>query len=317
MLVTFFRPTGDAAEDPDRGGGLSLRHLRGGVPPRQRGARSGRGRAASLRPRPGEALLRTEDLEALLAERGPRSRWCCFPGCSTTPGSCSTSRASPTAAHRAGLRRRVRPGPRGGQRRRSGCTTGTWTSRSGAATNTSTAVRAPSAGASCTSATDDSALPRFAGWWGNDPATRFRMHLNAASSRGGRRRLAAQQPADPCRWRRCRAVARAVRRGGHARAAGQVGAAHRLSGVPASAVCRAGRRASSRRDDPARARLPAVAPHADGPRSCSTRFGRAGVVGDFRAPDVIRVAPVPLVQHLSRGVAVRAGASSGDRARRQ
>lgn len=25
---------------------------------------------------------------------------------------------------------------------------------------------------------DDDALPRFGGWWGNDPATRFRMHLN-------------------------------------------------------------------------------------------------------------------------------------------
>lgn len=26
----------------------------------------------------------------------------------------------------------------------------------------------------------DIALPRYAGWWGNDPATRFRMHLNSA-----------------------------------------------------------------------------------------------------------------------------------------
>ena len=44
--------------------------------------------------------------------------------------------------------------------------------------------------------------PRFAGWWGHDKATRFRMGPQF-DAHARRRRLAAEQPADPRRWRRC------------------------------------------------------------------------------------------------------------------
>ena len=136
-------------------------------------------------------------------------------------------------------------------------------------------------------------LPRFAGWWGNDPATRFRMHLEP--------RFTPRPGADG--W--------------------QVSNPPIFSMVPLRASLdlfdRAGMtalRAKSERltgylefllDRRLGGRIEIVTPRDPDRRGCqlSIRVGdaahermraleSAGVVCDFREPDVIRVAPVPL-----------------------
>ena len=103
----------------------------------------------------------------------------------------------------------------------------------------------------------DDSLPRLAGWWGNDPATRFRMEPGFVP-RAGRRRLAGLDAAR-ARVRAAARVAGAVRRRGHARPARALAPSHRLPGVAA----RSGRRRApcADPDAPRRGapRLPALA----------------------------------------------------------
>jgi kynureninase len=131
------------------------------------------------RPRPGEATLRTEDLEALLAERGAEIALVILEGVSYFTGQALDCRRLTAAA------------------RRAGCLVGFDLAH--AIGNIPLALHdwevdfaiwcsykylnaGPGAVGGCfvhEKHGDNPALPRLAGWWGNDPGTRFRMHLQS------------------------------------------------------------------------------------------------------------------------------------------
>ncbi len=136
-------------------------------------------------------------------------------------------------------------------------------------------------------------LPRFAGWWGNDPATRFRMHLNEAF----------EPVASAEAWQLSNPPILAM-------------AALRASYAIFDEVGMPALRAKSERltaylqfliDQLPSNRFKVITPRAPGARGCQLSIfaldrpkelhdalTQAGVVCDFRPPNVVRVAPVPL-----------------------
>ena len=136
-------------------------------------------------------------------------------------------------------------------------------------------------------------LPRFAGWWGNDPATRFRMHLEPE--------FVARDGADGWQLSNPPILAMAPLRASLAIFEESGMAALRAKSVMLTGYLEFLLR--SARDS----RYEIVTPTDPEQRGCqlSLRVGdrpkerfdaleAAGIVADFREPDVIRVAPVPL-----------------------
>jgi len=136
-------------------------------------------------------------------------------------------------------------------------------------------------------------LPRLAGWWGNDPATRFRMHLNPS--------FVPQPGADGWQLSNPPILAMAPLAASLAvfDAAG-IGALReksvRLTGYLAALLEQTGGR-----------RVTLLTPSDPEARGCQLSLlvrersrdlfealAAAGVVADYRPPDVIRLAPVPL-----------------------
>jgi kynureninase len=136
-------------------------------------------------------------------------------------------------------------------------------------------------------------LPRLAGWWGNDPETRFRMHLQpefvpqqgAAGWQVSNPPILAMAP--------LRAALEVVHQAGlDAMRAKSL----RLSGYLRWLIEHgsAGRyRILTPREPDARGCQISLQARGDA-RALFERLRQAGVVGDFREPGVIRVAPVPL-----------------------
>jgi kynureninase len=177
MLVSFFRPSParskilmEASAFPSDSYAVAS-HLRTrGLDPAQA--------LILARPRPGEATLRVEDLEALLAERGGEIALVWLGGVHYYTGQLLDLARITAAAHRAG------------------CLVGFDLAH--AAGNAELRLHdwdvdvavwcsykylngGPGAVGGCfvhERFGRDPGLPRYAGWWGNDPATRFRMHLN-------------------------------------------------------------------------------------------------------------------------------------------
>lgn len=139
----------------------------------------------------------------------------------------------------------------------------------------------------------DPSIPRHAGWWGNDPATRFRMHLNerfipVAGASGWQLSnppILSMAPLGP-------SLAIFERAGMPALS----DKSRRLTGYLAELLT----------DLPAE-RIRLLTPKEPGARGCqlsyqvtrgarevSDEMRRRKIVGDFRAPDVIRLSPVPL-----------------------
>ena len=137
-------------------------------------------------------------------------------------------------------------------------------------------------------------LPRLAGWWGHDRGRRFLMEPKFTPL-SRRRGLAGQQPADPVAGA-AGGVARAVRRSRHEAIAAQV--------ARADALPRVATRARARRPcavltptDPERRGCHLAVQFAPPPRDAPSfvaRLRAAGIVADWRRPNVLRLAPVPL-----------------------
>ncbi len=140
---------------------------------------------------------------------------------------------------------------------------------------------------------DNPELPRLAGWWGNDPATRFRMHLE--------RRFVPRAGADGWQVSNPPIFSMAPLRASLALfdEAGMPALrakSERLTGylewlldrLPAGLVRIITPREPARRGCQLSLRVA-------GGRQTLRRLEEAGIVCDFREPDVIRVAPVPLV----------------------
>jgi kynureninase len=136
-------------------------------------------------------------------------------------------------------------------------------------------------------------LPRLAGWWGNDPATRFRMHLEP--------RFVPKPGADGWQVSNPPILAMAPLRASLALFDAATMPAlraksERLTGYLESLMDRLppGRFEMITPRDPARRGcMLSIVVH-DRPRELVKELEARGIVCDFREPNVVRVAPVPL-----------------------
>ena len=289
MLVSFFRPTPqrfkilieEAAFPSDTYAVASHLETRGLDPSDA---------IVVAKPRRGESVLRTEDLEELLAERGGDIALVLLPGVQYHTGQLLDLARITAAAHRAG------------------CVAGFDLAH--AAGNAELRLHdwkvdfavwcsykylngGPGAVGGCFvhERHGRSALPRLAGWWGNDPATRFRMHLNPG--------FVPVEGADGWQLSNPPILAMAP-----LREALQIFDA---AGMPAL-------RAKSERltgylefviRQLSQAAFEIITPEDPDARGCQLSIRHPasgeliehlrlhGIVGDFRAPDIIRLSPVP------------------------
>ena len=151
-------------------------------------------------------------------------------------------------------------------------------------------------------------LSRFGGWWGNDPARRFRMHLESE--------FVPQPTADGWQLSNPPVLAMAPLRV----------ALGMFDSVGMAALCAKSERLTAYLEawveHVARGRIELLTPSRpdergcqislralDRPRELVRALESAGVVADFREPDVVRVAPVPLYNSFldvwSFGMALR------------
>ena len=135
-------------------------------------------------------------------------------------------------------------------------------------------------------------LPRFAGWWGNDPATRFAMGPTFAAQPGAAGWQLSNAPVLSMAALKASldlfdaaGGMRALRAKSEALTAALVALVDAKLGDRATIV--------TPRDPAARGCQVSIRVGADAERACG-RLGERGVVVDYRRPDVVRVAPVPL-----------------------
>lgn len=246
-----------------------------------------------LRPRNGEHLLRTEDIEGFLADEGGSVALVMLPGVQYYTGQLLDIERITAAAHRAGARAGFDLAHAVGN---VPLALHDW--------NVDFAVwctyKYLNAGPGAIAAAfvherhgNDPELPRLAGWWGNDPATRFRMHLNPHFiPRQGAEGWAASNPP---------ILAMAPLLASLEIFDEATMPALRRQSVALTGVLEAGLR------EAAGDRMTILTPSDPGARGCQLSLlvpnhSRAifddlrasGVVADYRQPDVIRMAPVPL-----------------------
>ena len=239
LMATFYRPTRRAQPHRHRGRGLPLRLARrrlAGASPRLRPG--DRGRAAAPARGRGRAAHRGHRRPSSSDMRGSVAL-VLLGGVNYLTGELLDIRAVTAAGHDMRRRRRLGSRARGRQRAARAAARGTSTGPRGATTSTSTPGPGGPGGAFVHARHGhDASLPRLAGWWGNDPATRFRMEPGFVP-RGGRGRLAGLDAAG-ARVRAAARLARALRRRRHAGAARALAPPH---GLPRVAARRRRRRA--------------------------------------------------------------------------
>jgi kynureninase len=297
MMVSFYRPAGgrrlilieDSAFPSDQYAVAT--HLRArGQDPKEC--------LLMARPRQGEATLRTEDLESLLARRGDEIALVLLGGVQYYTGQRFAMERVTAAARRAGcvvgLDLAHAIGNVELELHRWGVDFAVWCSYK-------YLNAGPGAVAGCfvhQRHGENPDLPRFAGWWGNDPATRFRMHLDE--------QFVPRAGADGWQLSNPPILAMAPLRASLAlfdRAGLPVlrQKAIRLTGYLEFLV-----------DQRGAAGLELLTPRDPAQRGCQLSYRvrgggeptlkavhNRGVVADLRQPDVIRLAPVPLYTTFS------------------
>ncbi len=289
MLVSFFRPTPqrfkilieEAAFPSDTYAVASHLETRGLDPAEA---------IVVAKPRRGEAVLRTDDLEALLAEHGHEIALVLLPGVQYQSGQFFDIARITAAAHQAGCAAGFDLAH---------CVGNTelrlhdWKVDFAVWCSYKYLNGGPGAVGGCFvhERHGASALPRLAGWWGNDPATRFRMHLNPAfvpveGAEGWQLSnppILAMAPLREALEIFAEAGMPALR-----------GKSERLTGYLEFVI-----------EQIAHGTFALITPADPGERGCQLsvrtpragelieHFRRCGIVGDFRAPDVFRLAPVP------------------------
>ena len=240
-------------------------------------------------PRDGEAIVRVEDLEAAIHEHRDRLALALLAGVNYATGQVhDVPRLTAAVRSTGAVAAWISPTRSATSRSPSMTPTSTW--RPGAPTSTSTAARARSARSSSTTATrSDTSIPRLAGWWGNDPTTRFEMTDDFRPERDANGwRLSNPSPLALAPIAASLAIFDEVGMAAIRRKSVQLtGYFEALidARVPDAEIITPRDEASrgaqlSLRLPDARARLAAIE--------------RAGVVGDFREPDILRLAPIPL-----------------------
>jgi len=292
MMATFYRPAGARTklliEEPSFPSDLyavtsQVRHH--GLDPT--------GHLLTVSPRPGEHLLREEDIESLLAARGHEVALVLFNAVNFLTGQFLGVERLTRAAHA------------------QGCIIG-W-DLAHAAGNVMLSLHdwdidfaawcsykylnaGPGAVAGCFVHEKHGAnlsLPRLAGWWGNDPATRFRMQQERA--------FVPRAGADGWQVSNPPILALAPLRAslelfGEAGMSALRARSERLTGYLEFLLDRLppGQFEVITPRDPARRGCQLSLLVHDRPREVLANLEREGVVCDFREPNVLRVAPVPL-----------------------
>lgn len=246
-----------------------------------------------LRPRSGEAALRTGDIEGYLADEGDRVALVLLPGVQYYTGQRFDLARITAAAHRAGALAGFDLAHAAGnvplELHDWGVDFAVWCSykylNAGPGAVAGAFVHQRHGG--------DPAVPRLAGWWGNDPDTRFRMHLNDrfVPQRGAdgwqlsNPSILAMAPLAASLALFDRATMPALRR-----------KALLLTGYLESLVrAAAGETITVLTPADPEARGCQLSLHVpSGSRAMFDALTAAGVVADYRPPDVIRMAPVPL-----------------------
>jgi kynureninase len=292
MMLTFYRPTAqrhlilidEPAFPSDRYAVLSQLRMHGFDP---------HDALVSVQPRAGEQTIREEDIEAILDQRGEEIALVLWNGVNFFTGQWFDLPRLTELAHR------------------KGCVVGLDLAH--AAGNVPLALHdwnvdfavwcsykylnsGPGAVAGCFVHERHGSnldLPRLAGWWGNDPATRFRMHLQPD--------FVPQAGADGWQLSNPPILAMAPLRASLAlfdeagmpalRAKSERLNAYLLYLIDRLPV---GRLEVITPRDPARRGCQLSLLVHDRPRELARSLEAAGVVCDFREPNVIRVAPVPL-----------------------
>lgn len=246
------------------------------------------------RPREGEHALRTEDIEALLEREGSRIALVLFGGVNYYTGQVFDMPRIAAAAHR------------------QGCTVGFDLAHAAGNVelhlhdwNVDFAVWCtykylncgPGSVAGCfvhEKHAKDADLPRFGGWWGNDPATRFRMHLEPE--------FKPVPSADAWQLSNPPILSLAALKASLA-IFDEVGMeALRVKSVKLTAYlqylldemgAQSGMEVITPREPPARGCQLSILAH-ERPKELFETLQAAGVIADYREPNVVRVAPVPL-----------------------
>jgi kynureninase len=250
-------------------------------------------------PRPGERCLRTEDLLALIEREGPRLALVLLPGVQYLTGQCLDLAPLIAATHRAGaavgldLAHAVGNTP---------LSLHDWNADFAVWCSYKYLNAGPGAIGGCFVHARHGAtprLPRFAGWWGQDKAARFDMGPEFIPIDGAEGWQISNPPIlstapllasldlfDRAGMDRLREKSLALT--GYLR--------QRLDALPAGSV-------EIVTPGPAAAHgcqlsLRIARPGAQA-RRCHERLTAAGVIGDWRAPDILRLAPVPLYNSFS------------------
>jgi kynureninase len=292
MMATFFRPTADRRKILIEDGAFPSDTYAAQTQLALHGIDEGQG-LIRMEPRPGETLLRTEDLVELIERHGNEIAVVLLPGVQYYTGQLLDIASVTKAA------------------RRRGCVVGwdlahavgnvplklhDWDVDFAAWCSYKYLNGGPGAIAGCfvhERHGRDARLPRMGGWWGNDPTTRFRMHEQ--------RDFVPRPGADGWQLSNPPILAMAPLRASLAifDEAG-MDALRRKSVVLTGYL-------QWLLDQEPRKRFQLITPRTSSERGCQLSFRilerpeetlqaieALGVVGDFRPPDVVRIAPVPL-----------------------